>query len=101
MPEIAEQPTGPPAYSTHISEELPCHDNHLSNHHATDDFMSALNHDGELGSTEFQRFGICSQRAAIPDLQVSALTQLIESVRQQQTGLNGVQATEGRFLSSL
>lgn len=99
LPEIvAEQPIDPPAHSTHPTEEIPCHDNQPGNHHGMDDFLSALNHGGELGSTEFQRFGICSPHDAIPDFQVTALMQLTESVSRQQNGLKSVQATEGTFL---
>ncbi|KAI7791335.1 anti-Mullerian hormone [Triplophysa rosa] len=95
LPEIvAEHPIDPPAHSTHATEEVPCHDKQPANYHAVDDFLSALNHGSELGSTEFQRFGICPQHDAIRDLQVTALTQLTESVRQQQNGIKGVQATE-------
>lgn len=103
MPKIVtEHPIDPPAHSTHATEEVLCHDKQTASYDAVDDFLSALNHGNELGSTEFQRFGICSQHDAIRDLQVTALTQLTESVRQQQNGIKGVQATEGTlFLHSL
>ncbi|XP_056614858.1 muellerian-inhibiting factor [Triplophysa dalaica] len=91
---VAEHPIDPPAHSAHATEEVLCHDKQTASYDAVDDFLSALNHGSELGSTELQRFGICSQHDAIRDLQVTALTQLTERVRQQQNGIKGVQATE-------
>ncbi|KAA0712252.1 hypothetical protein E1301_Tti015052 [Triplophysa tibetana] len=91
---VAEHPIDTSAHSTHATEEVLCHDKQPANYDAMDDFLSALNHGSELGTTEFQRFGICSQHDAIRDLQVTALTQLTESVRQPQNGIKGVQATE-------
>nr|XP_055074498.1 muellerian-inhibiting factor [Misgurnus anguillicaudatus] len=87
--DVAVKPIGPPAHSAHATEEIACNDDQPAHTHAVDDFVSALNHVGEAGSPDFERFGLCSQHDAVPNFQY-----LTESVHRQQKGLKGVQATE-------
>ncbi|XP_077082737.1 muellerian-inhibiting factor [Siphateles boraxobius] len=83
----SEKPIGPPAQSTQATEDVPSEQQAHS--HAIDDFLSALNGEGELRRINFQHFGICSPGA--PGLQVS---RLVQNVQQNRNGLKGVYATK-------
>lgn len=86
---VIVKPIGPPAHSTHTTEEIACNDDQPAYHHAVDDFVSALNDVRDAGSPDFKRLGLCSQHDAVPNFQY-----LTESEHRQQKGLKGVQATE-------
>ncbi|KAF4097722.1 hypothetical protein G5714_021730 [Onychostoma macrolepis] len=85
----SEQPIGPSAHSTHSTEDVPCDEEHLARSRATDDFLSALKRESELGRMDSQQFGICSSGTS--GLQIS---HLVQSLDQKRSGLKGVHATK-------